>query len=248
MTRARTYSNGRLARGGTEAPGAEVLTGDLRQTALEIVQRYPNPRSAILPLLFLVQSVEGYVTEQGMREVAEILRLKPAEVLAAASFYTMLKKEPQGEYLVSVCRNISCTHMGARRVIAAIADHLGIQVGETTSDGKFSLETAECLATCDGAPSLQINYEDFYNVEPAEFMSELEKLRRGEDVYGVRGERVMTAKEIAREIATVGLRGPGTAGDVYEPETLGGEGLLGEPGPGFRPKEPGGEEGDYIGD
>jgi NADH-quinone oxidoreductase subunit E len=251
MTRIRAHSDHRPVRGGTESVAKnepEVLTGHLRQTALEIVARYPNSRSATLPLLFLVQSVEGYVTERGMREVAEILGLKPAEVLAAASFYTMLKKEPQGEYLISICRNISCTHLGARNVISAVEEHLGIEVGESTPEGKFTLETAECLATCDGAPSLQINYEDFYNVDPNELIIEIEKLRRGDDVFNARGQRVLTAKQIAREIATTGLRSPGTAGDVYEPSTYGGEDFLGEAGPGFRPKETGGKEGDYVGE
>jgi NADH-quinone oxidoreductase subunit E len=251
MTRIWAHSEHRPVRGSTNGrtrTEADVLTGDLRQTALEIVGRYPNSRSAALPLLFLVQSVEGYVTESGMREVAEILGLTPAEVLATASFYTMLKKKPQGEYLISVCRNISCTHMGARKVIAALEERLRIDVGETTSDGKFTLETAECLATCDGAPSLQINYEDFYNVDPNEIIMEIEKLSRGDDVLSVRGERVLTAKEIAREIATVGLRSPGTAGDIYEPATYGGEGFIGEPGPGSRPKEEGGKGEDFIGE
>lgn len=250
MTRISAHSERRPVRGSTEPVAKtepKVLTGDLRQTALEIVARYPNPRSATLPLLFLVQSVEGYVTEQGMREVAEILGQTPAEVLAAGSFYTMLKKKPQGDYLVSVCRNISCTHMGARKVIAALEEHLGIEVGDTTKDGKITLETAECLATCDGAPSLQINYEDFYNVNPEEILVEIEKLRRGDEVTSYRGQRVLTSKEIAREIATIGLRSPGTAGDTYEPQTLGGEGFAGQPGPGIRPKEEGGAEGDFIG-
>jgi NADH-quinone oxidoreductase subunit E len=251
MTRIWAHSEHRRVRGSTNGlvkTEHEVLTGDLRQTALEIVGRYPNSRSAILPLLFLVQSVEGYVTEPGMREVAEILGLTPAEVLATATFYTMLKKKPQGEYLISVCRNISCTHMGARKVIGALEEHLRIEVGETTPDGKFTLETAECLATCDGAPALQINYEDFYNVDPGEFIMQIEKLRRGDEVLSVRGERVLTAKEIAREIATIGLRSPGTAGDIYEPATYGGEGFIGEPGPGSRPKEEGGKGEDYIGE
>ena len=231
----------------TEEP--KILTGDLRKTAQAIVARYPNSRSATLPLLFLVQSVEGYVTEQGMREVADILGLTPAEVLAAGSFYTMLKKRPQGDYLISVCRNISCTHMGARKVIAALEEHLGIEVGETTSDGKISLETAECLATCDGAPSLQVNYEDFYKVTPGEAVTLAEKLRRDEEVRSSRGEKVRDAKEIARETAMIGLSPPGTAGDIVEPKTFGGESPIGEAAPGFRPKQtghPDGDEGDFL--
>ena len=218
---------------------AKVLTGDLRRTAEAIVARYPNSRSAALPLLFLVQSVEGYVTEQGMREVADILGLTPAEILATGSFYTMLKKNPQGEYLVSVCRNISCTHLGGRRVLAELEEHLGIGAGETTADGKISLESAECLATCDGAPSIQINYEDFLRVAPDTVVQFVEKLRRGDEVRSSRGDVVKTSKEISYETATAGLRSPGTAGDHVQ-ETFGGESMLGQEGPGFRPKEPGG--------
>jgi NADH-quinone oxidoreductase subunit E len=224
------------------APGPHeptVLVGELRQTAEAIVARYPNSRSAALPLLFLVQSKEGYVTEEGMRDIADILGLTPADVLSTASFYTMLKKRPQGEYLISVCRNISCTHLGARKIIAELEEHLGIQAGETTSDGKITLEAAECLATCDGAPSMQINYEDFYRIDPEQVVMLVEKLRRGDPVFSTRREIVRTSKEIARETATAGLRSPGTAGDQVQ-DTFGGESMKGEEGPGFRPKELGG--------
>jgi NADH-quinone oxidoreductase subunit E len=225
------------------APAPRVLVGELRKTAEAIVARYPNSRSAALPLLFLVQSAEGYVTEQGMREVADILGLTPAEILATGSFYTMLKKRPQGEYLVSVCRNISCTHLGSRKIVKELEQHLGIQPGETTADGKITLETAECLATCDGAPSIQINYEDFYKVAPETAVELVEKLRRGDQVRSVRGEPVRTAREVAYETATVGLDTPGTAGDQVQ-ETFGGESMLGHEGPGFRPKEYGDDAGD----
>ena len=157
-----------------------VLTPELRRKAREIVSKYPNKRSATLPLLFLVQSVEGYVTEDGMREVAEILGLEPAQVLASGSFYTMLKRRPQGDYLVSVCRNITCTHLGARAVAAALEERLGIGPGETTEDGRFTLEAAECLATCDGAPSMQVNYEDFYRVTPEGAVEVVDRIARGE--------------------------------------------------------------------
>lgn len=217
-----------------------VLVGELRQTAEAIVARYPNSRSAALPLLFLVQSKEGYVTEDGMRDVADILGLTPAEVLSTGSFYTMLKKRPQGDYLISVCRNISCTHLGARKIIAELEQHLGIETGETTPDGKITLEAAECLATCDGAPSMQVNYEDFYEIDAEQVVVVAEKLRRGDPVLSTRGQTVRTSKEIALETATAGLRSPGTAGDQVE-STFGGESTLGDAGPGFRPKEPGGQ-------
>ena len=162
-----------------------VLNTELRQEADAIVAKYPNSRSAVLPLLFLVQSAEGHVTEEGMREIADILNLTPAQVLAAASFYTMFKKQPQGTYLISVCRNIACTHLGGRDLIGELEKRLGIKVGQTTRDGKFTLEAAECLATCDGAPSMQINYEDFYNVTPESAAELVEKLERGEEVRSV---------------------------------------------------------------
>jgi NADH-quinone oxidoreductase subunit E len=212
-----------------------VLDADLRREAEAIKARYPNARSATLPLLFLVQSVEGHVTEDGMREVGEILGLTPAQVLAACSFYTMLKTTPQGSFLVSVCRNISCTHMGARAVIRALVERLGIEPGETTADGLFTLETAECLATCDGAPSLQINYEDFYNVAPDAAVALVDRLAAGEEVRSVRGEAVRSSREISHETATTGLRVPGTAGEQTA-RTIGGESPRADVGPGFRPK------------
>lgn len=210
-----------------------VFTPEHRQVADQIVAKYPNSRSATLPLLFLVQSIEGYVTEDGMREVAEILGLTPAQVLASASFYTMLKKRPQGEYLVSICRNISCTHLGARRVIARAEEALGVAAGETTEDGRFSLEAAECLGTCDGAPSMQINYEDFYKVTPDDVVELIEKLKSGESVSSVRGEPIKTHKQIAYETATAGVRPNGSA--AGKQRTVGGESPPVDFSPGMRP-------------
>ncbi|MGH2730096.1 MAG: NAD(P)H-dependent oxidoreductase subunit E, partial [Actinomycetota bacterium] len=213
-----------------------VLTDEHRVVAEAIVAKYPNSRSATLPLLFLVQSIEGYVSEDGMREVAAILGLTPAEVFAAASFYTMLKKKPQGKYLISVCRNISCTHLGAGRVIEALEERLGVEPGGTTADGHFSLEAAECLATCDGAPSLQINYEDFYRVTPEEAVALVDELSSGGSVHSVRGEVVKTSREIARETALAGTTHPG---EPEEGRTVGGESMPADMAPGFRPRVPG---------
>jgi NADH-quinone oxidoreductase subunit E len=217
-----------------------VFTPELRERADQIVAKYPNSRSAVLPLLFLVQSVEGHITEEGMHEVADILNLTPAQILAAASFYTMLKKQPQGTYLISVCRNIACTHLGGRELIKALEKYLHIKAGRTTRDGRFSLEAAECLATCDGAPSIQINYEDFYNVTPESAVALIEKLAAGEEVRSVRGEVVKDSKEISGEIARSGLQLP--HGDMGEMRTVGGESPRADTAPGFRPKVHG-EEG-----
>jgi len=220
---------------------AVVLNDGLRSIAERLIARYPNKRSALLPLLFLAQSVNGYLTEDGMREVGEMLELTPAEILGAASFYTMLKKQPQGEYLVSVCRNISCTHRGARRLIPALEEHLGVETGGSTDDGKFTLETAECLATCDGAPSMQINYEDFYNLTPEKAVDLCERLARGEEVRGERGDPVLTSKDISYETAIAGLDTPSQ--EMKPQRTIGGESPPADTAPGFRPKEPGTEGG-----
>ena len=222
-----------------------VLSDEVRETALKIVAKYPNKRSAALPLLYLVQSVEGHVTDAGMREVADLLELTPAEVLATSSFYTMFKKRPQGDYLISVCRNISCTHRGARKVFEALEERLGIETGECTADGRFMLEAAECLATCDGAPSMQINYEDFYRVTPQSAVEVVNELEGGREVRSVRGEPVKTSKEISYEMATTGLGLP--TGDVEPARTIGGESPPPDAAPGFRPKEQGGGSGEPLG-
>ncbi len=219
-----------------------VFDDELRAKAAEIVAKYPNPRSAVLPLLFLAQSVEGYVTEAGMREVAEILGQTPASVLAAGSFYSMIKKVPQGDYLISVCRNISCTHMGGRKLVAAVEERLGIADGETTADGKFTLETAECLATCDGAPTMQINYEDFYNVTNDSLVAAIDGLEHGAEVTSVHGEQVRPAKEISYETAVAGIHRP--MGADVEARTVAGESPRADMAPGVRPKETGDRDSD----
>ena len=213
----------------------QVLNGQTLETARRIIAKYPHPRSAALPLLFLVQSVEGYVTERGMKDVGRLLGLTSAEVLATGSFYTMLKKRPQGEYLISVCRNISCSHLGARKVMAALEDALEIEAGGATRDGKISLEAAECLGTCDGAPSMQINYEDFLRMTPESAVDIANRLRDGRSVESTRGHPVRTAAEIAGETATAGLQPPPPK--EQEPARLvGGEAPPPDMVPGVRPR------------
>ena len=214
-----------------------VLNEAQRREAEAIVAKYPNKRSALLPLMFLVQSVEGHVTDDGMREVADLLGLTPAQVLSSTSFYTMLKRNPQGQYLISVCRNIACTHLGGRKIVGALEDRLGISSGQTTDDGRFSLEAAECLATCDGAPVIQINYEDFYGVTPDSAVELVDKLERGEELRSVRGQPVKTSREISHETAIAGVRK--LAGEVEEMRTIGGETPRADIAPGHRPPEKG---------
>jgi NADH-quinone oxidoreductase subunit E len=213
----------------------EVLTGPLERAAKEIIAKYPNSRSAALPLLFLAQAKDGYLTEAGMRDVGQLLGLTPAEVLATASFYTMLKKEPQGRYLISVCRNISCTHRGSRKIVAALTERLGIEPGQTTADGTFTLETAECLATCDGAPAIQVNYEDFYDVTPETAVDIVTGLERGHEVKGTRGAAIKTQREIAWETAVAGAWRPARRAAAA------GEAPIGETDQGVPPAAPSSE-------
>lgn len=135
---------------------------DLATRAKEIIGRYPSGRgrSALLPLLHLVQDRDGYVTEQGMRDVAEILGLTAAEVNSVATFYSMYHLRPKGRHVVSVCHNLACSLAGAERLISCFEETLGARVGETTANGGVTLERVECLAACDLAPMIQIDYDE----------------------------------------------------------------------------------------
>lgn len=135
---------------------------DLDEKVPEILARYPESRSrsALLPLLHLVQERDGFLTSTGIEQIARILGLFPAEVTAVATFYTMLHLRPKGRRVVGVCHNVACTLAGAEAIISALEKELGIECGSTSGDGMFTLERAECLARCDYAPMLQIDYDE----------------------------------------------------------------------------------------
>jgi NADH-quinone oxidoreductase subunit E len=174
-----------------------------RERAREIVARYPEgkQRSALLPLLHLVQSEQGYVTPAGVTFCAEQLGLTKAEVGAVATFYTMYKRRPTGEYLVSVCTNTLCDMMGGGDVYRRLSSDLGVGHDETSADGKITLEHAECLAGCDYAPVVTVNY-DFYDEMTPDAASDLvAKLRAGERPPSDRGARLCTLKEMAIQLA-----------------------------------------------
>src|SRR5688572_1422158 len=145
------------------SPAAQALATKFDQLAREIIARYPadRSRSALLPLLHLVQSEDGYVSPAGVEYCAAVLGLTKAQVGAVATFYTMYKRRPTGEYLVSVCTNTLCNVMGGQAVYDTLTEHLGVGHDETTADGSVTLEHAECLAACDYAPVMTVNY-DFY--------------------------------------------------------------------------------------
>jgi len=143
-----------------------ALTEATRAQAREIIARYPQPRSALLPMLHLVQSEEGYVTLAGVALCAEELGLTKAEVGAVVTFYTMFKRRPTGDWLVSVCTNTMCGVLGGDQIFATLSRELEVGHNETTEDGTVTLEHAECLAACDYAPVVTVNYEFFDQQTP----------------------------------------------------------------------------------
>jgi NADH-quinone oxidoreductase subunit E len=148
--------------------------------AEELIARYPQPRSALLPILFLLQAEEGYVSPAGVAQVAELLGLTKAEVAAVATFYTMFRRRPVGKYLVSVCKTLPCQLRGSREISAAMAERLEVPLGGTDQSGMVTVEEVECLAACDGAPVVQVNTENYERLSTDEAMELLEALLRDE--------------------------------------------------------------------
>jgi len=168
----------------------------------EIVARYPRPRSALLPLLHMVQAREGFVSTDGIAFCAEQLDLSEADVTAVVSFYTMYKRKPVGEYHVGVCTNTLCAIMGGDAIYADLCGYLGVGANEPTEDGKVSLERIECNAGCDYAPVLMVNWEFFDNMTPESARGLVDGLRSGADVAPTRGApRLATWKEAATILA-----------------------------------------------
>ncbi|MDQ2699038.1 MAG: NADH-quinone oxidoreductase subunit NuoE, partial [Actinomycetota bacterium] len=176
----------------------ETLAAD----AAAIVSRYPDPNSALLPMLHLVQSVDGFVSPHGIEFCARTLDLSTAEVSAVATFYTQYKRRPNGEYTVGVCTNTLCAIMGGDEIFRSLSEKLGVGHDETTEDGKVTLERLECNAACDYAPVMMINWEFFDNQTPESAAATVERLRRGEPVTPTRGAAsVSSFRETARVLA-----------------------------------------------
>jgi NADH-quinone oxidoreductase subunit E len=149
------------------------------ELAREIIARYPRSRSALIPLLHVAQEQDGWVTEEAMEHIAELLSLTPAEVLGTCSFYEMFKREPVGKYVVNVCAGISCMLMGSDELLHHAEQTLGIRAGATTDDGLITLNEVECIAACDGAPCLAVNYRYVTDVSHAGFDELVSELRAG---------------------------------------------------------------------
>jgi NADH-quinone oxidoreductase subunit E len=183
----------------------------LERDAKEIIGRYPKPRSALLPLLHLVQAEDGYVTDTGQEFCAEMLGLTKAEIVGVSTFYTMYKRRPAGEFHVGVCINSLCAIMGGDQIWDELSEHVGLGNGDTTPDGKVSLERIECNAACDFAPVMMVNWEFFDNQTPDSAKQLVDDLRAGKEIAPTRGPgRLCSFKEASRVLA--GLP-DGQAGD-----------------------------------
>jgi len=170
--------------------------------AAQIIGKYPGPRSALLPLLHLVQAEEGYVSADGIEYCAGKLGLTETDVTGVVSFYTMYKRRPVGEYHVGVCTNTICGVLGGNQILAELHEHLGVDDDEITPDGRVSLEHLECNAACTYAPVMMVNWEFFDNMTPASARQLADDLRAGNPVKPTRGpDRLVTWREAARVLA-----------------------------------------------
>jgi NADH-quinone oxidoreductase subunit E len=183
-----------------------ALTPETYGELEEIAARYPEARSGLLPMLHLVQSVEGRITPEGIEACASILDISAAEVSGVATFYTMYKRKPVGDYLVGVCTNTLCAVMGGDAIFERLKDHLDIGNDETTEvrqgdKASVTLEHIECNAACDYAPVLMVNWEFMDNQTPASAVQLVDDLREGKEVTSTRGPRICTWREAGRVLA-----------------------------------------------
>lgn len=215
-----------------------VFDDETRQRVREIIARYPQSRSALLPMLHLVQGVQGYVSQEGIAFCAEQLGITTAEVSAVVTFYTMYKRKPGGEHLVSVCTNTLCAALGGDEIYSELRNRLGVgheeTAGEPGSKGSITLEHAECLAACDLAPVLQVNYEFYDNQTPASAAALVDALRRGDRPAPTRGAPLTDWR--SAELLLAGFSGEAQQlrdavdGPSAAPETLAGNRLAEEKG------------------
>ena len=178
-----------------------ALTEQTRADAEELAGRYPQSRSALLPLLHLIQSAEGTVTPEGIALCADVVGLTTAEVAAVATFYTMYKRHKVGRYHVGVCTNTLCAVLGGDAIWGALSERLGVGHDEVTADGLISLERIECQAACTHGPVMTANWEFLDDMDVPRALEVVEKLQRGEEVFSTRGPRIGTFEEIERSLA-----------------------------------------------
>ena len=199
-----------------------AYTDDQLAVMEAIITRYPRKRSAIMPLLHYSQSITGYINNEGVEVISELLELENAEVTAVSTFYTQYKNQPVGEYHVGVCTNTLCAVMGGDAIFAGLKEHLGVENDGVTADGKVSLEHIECNAACDYAPVVMANWE-FYDNQTVQSAKDLvDSMRSGNPKPPTRGpSKLVTWKEASAVLAGVndGLANEGV--QAGEPTLLG---------------------------
>ena len=156
------------------------LNAQNTELAKQIIARYPRPRSALIPLCHLAQEQDGWLSEDAMAHIAELIGCTSAQVLGTASFYEMFKFHPVGKHCVNVCTNISCQLLGGEELLEHAEETLGVRSGGTTEDGMFTLEDVECVAACTEAPAVQVNYRYFHRLDVDSFDELIAQLRSGE--------------------------------------------------------------------
>lgn len=177
------------------------LSDETRERMREIIARYPEPRSALLPMLHLVQAEEGHVSPEGINMCAEEVDLSAAEVAAVATFYTMYKRHDVGEHHIGVCVNPGCGILGGDELWRIASDELQIGHDETTPDGKFSLERIECQAACTHAPVVTVNWEFMDDQTPESLRAVIDTLRNGGEVHSTRGPVIRTFRDTERTLS-----------------------------------------------
>lgn len=187
------------------------ISDEARAELAELAGRYPQARSALLPMLYLVQSEEGYVSPRGIRACAEVLGLSTAEVAAVATFYTMYKRRPSGRHHVGVCTNTMCAILGGDALWEAVSQRAGCGHDEVSPDGCFDLERIECQAACTHAPVMTVDWEFFDRMTPDEAIDVLDRLAAGEEVHATRGPVVRGFRAASRTIS--GIDDDGLVGD-----------------------------------
>jgi NADH-quinone oxidoreductase subunit E len=222
----------------SDADDPSVFDG-IVEKAQAIIARYPQSRSALLPMLHLVQSVQGYVSQAGIQFCSQQLNLSPAEVSAVVTFYTMYKRKPCGEHLVSVCTNTLCAALGGDAIYQTLREYLGENgkplgheetVGTPGEPGSVTVEHAECLAACDLGPVLQVNYEFYDNQTPEKAVELVDALRRGEKPAPDRGAPLSDFKDVSLQLAGFFERKSDVDGPSAAAETLRGAQLANDRG------------------
>lgn len=159
-----------------------MLTDAQLERIQEEQNKYPHPRTGLIHALFIAQEEKNYLEEEDVEQMAEVMDLDPVEIWSVASFYTMIHQETTGRYVLQVCDNLPCLVEGADRIVRHIEKRLNIEVGETTPDETFTLETVECLGSCGTAPLCQVNDREYHeNLTPDRVDDLLDDLRNGEE-------------------------------------------------------------------